>query len=75
MFTKGVINSAMIYSAQSPKHKKEEVSRQGEEQKCSLLYPNCFIRHPGGYMDLVMWHNLLQITEFYDKFKEDPVET
>ena len=25
-------------------------------------------------MDFAMWRNLLQITEFYDKFKEDPVE-
>ena len=54
--------------------KREEVSRWGEEQKCSLPYPNCFIQYPGGYMDLVMWRNLLQITEFHDEFKEDPVE-
>ena len=54
--------------------KTEEVSQWGEEGKCSLLYPNCFIQYPGGYMDLVMWRNLLQITEFYDKFKEGPVE-
>ena len=50
MFTKAMINSAMIYSAQSPKHKKEEVSQQGEEQKCSLPYPKCFTQYPGGYI-------------------------
>ena len=54
--------------------KREEVSQQSEEQKCSFQYPNCFIQYPEGYIDLVMWRNLLHITEFYDKFKEDPVE-
>ena len=52
---------------------REEVSWQGEEQKCALPYPNCFIWYPVGYMDLVMWRNLLQITEFYE-FKEDTEE-
>ena len=57
-FMKGVINSAMIYSAQSPKHEKIGGLLVGEEQNCSLPYPNCFTRYPGGYLDLVMWHNL-----------------
>ena len=55
--------------------KTEEVCWRGEEGKCSLPYPNGFIRYPGGYMDLVMWCNLKEITELYDKFKEDPVES
>ena len=54
--------------------KRLKVSQWGEEEKYSLLYPNCFMQYSGVYMDFAMWRNLLQITEFYDKFKEDPVE-
>ena len=32
------------------------------------------MQYPGGYMDYAMWCSLLDITEFYDKFKVDPME-